>query len=232
MTLKEQALRLYTTAFPSDSIDFATDFINRFFDKHCRYIVAEGKIVSMLFLFDCSLVLKGERHSAYYLYAAATLPEYRGRGLMADLVEKAKKEAFKKGRVLITKPAAEGLFGFYSKFGFKTAFYYSKELLERQNIDNLCEITTAEYILKREELLKDTPHVCLDDLMEFALGGMRLFGDDNTCCCVDMSGERPLFKEYLSKAEIGESLKTPFAMLCLFDATPLPDKMYMGLAMD
>ena len=52
---KDDALRLYLTAFPEDDRDFAEDFLDRFFEKACRYIIKDGRLVSMLFLLDATL---------------------------------------------------------------------------------------------------------------------------------------------------------------------------------
>ena len=133
MTLKEQALELYKTAFPDDPDDFAADFINRFFGENCRYILKDGRIASMLFLLCGSLTEKGKKRPVLYLYAAATLPEYRGMGLMGELIEKAKTEAKEKEALLLTKPATPSLFGYYGRFGFKTAVFSEERLVKKEN---------------------------------------------------------------------------------------------------
>lgn len=88
-------------------------------------VVAEenGRIVSMLFLLEGKLRIKGKLYSSYYLYAAATAKSERGRGIMSELLAFAKQTAFDRGVDFIClKPAEESLYGYYSRFGYKAVF--------------------------------------------------------------------------------------------------------------
>ncbi len=230
MTLKEQGKQLYKTAFPSDPNGFINDFFDRFFQKSCRFILKDGKIASMLFLLPCELKIKEKSYPAAYLYAAATLPEYRGQGLMSELIEQAKLETVEKGTALITKPASESLYGYYAKFGFKTAFYSTACDLHDLP-DNQKSLTIDEYIAKREELLKDIPHIILKD-MSFALSGLKLIGNTDFCAAVELDGDKVRVKEYLHRNNFVETAKTPFAMLIKPENISLAEKLYFGIAMD
>ena len=66
---KDDALRLYLTAFPEDEPSFAEDFLNRFFDRDCRYIINDGRLVSMLFLLDATMHFGEREVRGKYLYA-------------------------------------------------------------------------------------------------------------------------------------------------------------------
>ncbi len=248
MSLKERALYLYKTAFPEDSDDFANKFINRFFESSCRYLTVEGKIVSMLFLLDCEIKADGKALKGKYLYAAATLPEYRGQGLMAGLIEKAKQETVKKGKYLVTKPATESLFAYYGKFGFKTAVFSEDKLVKKQaEAEPLKKLCREEYTYKREELLKDKPHVTLSD-MDHALSFFTLLGDKNTIAAVDTAETLPVVKEFVSEDEKGRDKllsalntdgavfrtegKTPFAMVIPPNGTEAPKNLHFMLALD
>ncbi len=248
MTLKEQALSLYQTAFPDDPQDFAEDFINRFFENSCRYILKDGKLVSMLFLLDATLDANGTSAPAAYLYAAATLPEYRGRGLMAELIEKAKAEMVGNGKCLITKPAEPSLFNYYERFGFKTAVFSEDRLINKQtHAEPLKTLSKEEYTFKREELLKDKPHITLSD-MNYALSFFTLSGDENTIAAVDTDETPPIVKEFISEDEKGRDKllsalntdravfrtegKTPFAMVIPPNCTEVPKNPHFMLALD
>ena len=252
MDFENQALLLYKMGFPDDSEEFAKEFIKRYFKKNCRYTVKDGKIISMLFLFECLLYVNSRAYSASYLYAAATLPEMRGKGEMRQLIERVKREEIEKGRIIVTRPADEYLFSFYKKLGFKTAFYYDEYVYSAKGADapELEEISSAEYYKKREELLKEIPHLTLKETKEFAVSDMLLLGGDGICCAVDLSEETPLVYEFLSEMDNGEEavlryigkdtavfkgrgMKTPFAMLLSYDEDiELPNRMYMGIAME
>lgn len=104
------------------------EYINMFMDEQfekAETVVREedGKVVSMLFLFRCSFSISGKGHPSFYLYAAATLPEYRGRGIMGDMLVFSKDYASKKGMdFIILSPAEKGLYDYYGRFGFLKCF--------------------------------------------------------------------------------------------------------------
>ena len=200
----DDALKLYLTAFPEDEPAFAEDFLNRFFESSCRYIIKDGKLVSMLFLLDAVFTEKGREQRGKYLYAAATLPEYRGQGLMAQLIEKAKKETAEKGMFLITKPATKSLFDYYRRFGFKTAVYSKDCMVELGDIAQpLKKLDREEYIRKRNELLKNEAHITLLDT-KYAYSFFELFGGEKTVAAVDLSEDIPLVKEFISFEDDGK----------------------------
>lgn len=83
----------------------------------------DGETASMLFLFEGDMHINGKDYPSYYLYAAATLKKYRGRGLMAELLKYSKIFADNNGKHFIClKPAEKSLFNFYEKHGYKTVF--------------------------------------------------------------------------------------------------------------
>ena len=82
---------------------------------HAYACEADGALVSALYLIDCSL--DGER--AHYLCGAATLPAYRGQGLMSGLLTYALEDAKRSGdRWSLLFPASGSLYGFYARFGY------------------------------------------------------------------------------------------------------------------
>lgn len=89
----------------------------------------EGCICSMFFLLDSVLMIEGREYPAFYLYAAATLPEYRGRGLMGKLLQYA--EGFcreRKRDYIVLVPAEKHLFSYYRKFGYREQLFAAKEI--------------------------------------------------------------------------------------------------------
>ncbi len=229
MTLKEQAKSLYKRAFPHDPDDFVSDFINRYFSNNCRYTVKDGKLVSMLFLLKGELKTCEVSYPLAYLYAAATHPEYRNKGLMKELIERVKKETAEQGVLLATKPASSSLFGYYSGLGFKTRFYHSK-YSPSAILQNAPLLSAAEYVKTREEMLKNIPHVALKD-MNFALKGLKLVGNGDFCAALDECGGSAV-KEYITRNTDPRSGDTPFAMLITPQNIVLPEKLYFGPAMD
>lgn len=97
----------------------AFDFINNGFT-----VFKDGRAVSALYFIKAGIVYGGKTYPAAYIYAAATLKEYRGRGYMSKLIDFACKKAGEQGcACAFLCPSDKGLFDYYGKLGFKTAFY-------------------------------------------------------------------------------------------------------------
>lgn len=122
--MNEQDCRLiYREAFCDPDTEFEDKLFKNCF-KYCRVKKADGKTVSMLFALPCELFDGEKREEAVYIYAAATLASYRGKGFMTELIDSLKSE----GKTLFLVPADDGLIPFYKRCGFKkfTAFTFKK----------------------------------------------------------------------------------------------------------
>lgn len=83
----------------------------------------DGKIVSAFYLVDAVLVCGNEKSKVKYLYAAATLPEYRKQGIMSDMIKSAAEILEEKGYdSVILCPADGKLYDYYEKLGFSRCF--------------------------------------------------------------------------------------------------------------
>ena len=103
---------IYREAFGSDG-----EFENRLFTccfKYCRTLCINGKTVSMLFALPCNIYNGGELIPAYYIFAAATKKEFRGKGYMTQIINSLETDS-----LLFLKPAKAPLFKFYENLGFK-----------------------------------------------------------------------------------------------------------------
>ena len=132
-------------------------FIDAFFHvafspDRCRCIEEAGKPISALYWFDCSY----EGGKLAYIYAVATHPEYRGKGLASRLLEDTHahlKELGYAGAVL--KPAA-GLFPFYGRLGYETCGYITRFSAEASDSPlPLRQITAEEYGCLRKSFLPE-----------------------------------------------------------------------------
>lgn len=103
---------IYREAFGTDE-----DFENRLFSAcadYCKTLCINGKTVSMLFALPCNIYNGGGLIPAYYIFAAATKKEFRGKGYMTQLIN-----SLETDRLLFLKPANAPLFKFYENLGFK-----------------------------------------------------------------------------------------------------------------
>lgn len=98
----------------------------RFRPKETLVWRENGLPVSMMTLMP--LTIAGQ--TGAYIYAVATLPEYRGRGLVRKLSAFAENVLRQQGRTFMALvPAEPSLFAFYEKLGYRTSFFlWEKEL--------------------------------------------------------------------------------------------------------
>ena len=173
---------LWQEAF-GDSEDEIMFFINNRYKPENTVVCEEGgKVVSMLFLLEGQMCIKGADYKAYYLYAACTSKEFRGRGLMASLLDYAKETAQSRGfKFICLKPAEESLFGFYEKHGYKSCFkqktltFYTRDLPEISS--DLSAISSVESDKIRDFAFSDTDYFKWDDsAIDFAFRQTELYG--------------------------------------------------------
>lgn len=125
-----------------DSGEYIDFFMrNRFPSAGALIALENGQPVSQLVLLPGEMSLAGRRYAAYYLYAAATRPEYRGQGHMACLMEAAKTHAREHSVSYIALvPGEESLYGYYARFGFLKCFTYIKREFSREELSaKACE---------------------------------------------------------------------------------------------
>lgn len=113
---------LWKTVFDDEDGYIALFFGSAYKSCKCFAHFENSKIVSALYLLDCSISLNQKLYEGCYLYAAATYAEHRGRGLMKKLIEEAKEYMKSRNKAFIALvPATASLYDYYSKFGFQTA---------------------------------------------------------------------------------------------------------------
>lgn len=149
--LRQGAVKLWNEAF-GDSEEYIDFFHSAHGSCVCLMLTEGDELASALYLIDGELC--GQR--GYYLFAAATFKKFRGRGYMASLLKKAEDFAKENGKSFIALvPAESTLFDYYSRFGYKTAFYAKKQPLTNEigaaeNVFEWCSEHT-EYITCEHE---------------------------------------------------------------------------------
>lgn len=127
---KESLARLWHTVF-GDEYGFIELVFKSEYDD-CVLCFAElenERAVSAFYLIENTLKFEGRTFRGYYLYAAATLPECRGRGLMSSLIKQALEYCRQSGCDYVSLvPSEESLYSYYSRFGFLTAMYRCEAL--------------------------------------------------------------------------------------------------------
>ena len=206
---------LWKLAF-GDSDAYIDNFYRAYYRPE-RVVVLEedGVLRSMTAWFDTSFVLPGQgEYRSAYLYAVATHPQCRGRGLAARLLAGAD-GYFRSLNIpaVTTVPAEPSLHRFFGSNGFRECFRVLRGTLRREEIPQpppnvLLAASPEEYGQVRERLLAGIPHIAYPaDALAYqagccALGGGGLFVGDPSggpvCLCAERAdGDLVIVKELL-----------------------------------
>mgnify|MGYP003297556281 FL=1 len=203
-------------------------YIDHFFEQYYtpeRMLVLEeaGIVQAMAAWFDMPLVFAaGKRWPAAYLYAVATHPDCRGRGLAGQLLAFADRWLQERGFDCVTTvPARPDLHTFFGQNGFQEWFVLRQEAylpcpgvlpapLER--------VDAREYGELRERILTGTDHVAYSqDALEYQNGVCALSGGglyragEQGCACVELAGDEVFVKELLVPVSEREAALTAIA---------------------
>ena len=193
-------------------------YIHHFFTQYYRpervlVLEEDGAVRAMTAWFDMPLVFSdGTKVPSAYLYAVATHPDCRGRGLAGQLLAFAdqwlKKQEFS---CLSTVPARPDLHPFFAQNGFEECCVLARwEYVPRPGAETalLEPVDGEEYGRLREELLDGTDHVAYGlPALEYQQGICALSGGglyrigENGCACVEVAGDEVFLKELLCPAQ-------------------------------
>lgn len=110
-----ELVRLWQTAF-GDPEEFTDGFFDTAFSaSRCRCATVEGKVAAALYWFD----VRCRDQRMAYIYAVATDPAHRGKGLCRELMEDTHNHLQLRGyRAVLLVPQSEGLRHMYTKMGY------------------------------------------------------------------------------------------------------------------
>lgn len=210
--------QLWQLAF-GDSGDYMDNFYNNYYQPQLVLVLEEDGVVrAMTAWFDTEFCVPGEgTYRAAYLYAVATHPDCRGRGLARKLLADSDDYFRTIGIPAVTTvPAEPSLHNFFGANGFGECFLLEEKALEPEDIpegeqETFVPVTPAEYGALREELLKDISHIAYGEAALAyqagccALSGGGLFRGDTdygpVCLCAEGAGDGLfVIKEYLGDA--------------------------------
>ena len=189
--------------------------------------VCDEKAVAMLQMLPAYIQLDDAQKPVQYIFAAATLPEYRKRGIMAKLIDEALKIGETRGQILsVLRPTNKKLFGFYANLGYQSNFMIDKitfsrdELMDAVNGIDISDIQlkrcwTDELYQMRENYLKGREgaiifpknHIKAEvDNFWYSYGGVWSFKDCYAFCsvghqkitCVEFSYNSQYIKEFFA----------------------------------
>lgn len=121
-TETEQLKQIWKHCFGDNEEYIRFYFNNGYSRDHTIVCAEENRILSMLTLLPAKITEGKKEYLGGYIYAAATLPEFQGRGLMRRLENACAEMAFSNGAEFLSLvPAGASLFGMYQKLGYEVS---------------------------------------------------------------------------------------------------------------
>ncbi len=192
-----------------DPLRFTAEFFAMLPDMGSAVVAeADGKIVGAASVIN-GFELVGKRRKppvVGYIYGVMVAPEYRSRGIGKALTLEAAALARRRESTLIcTLPADAPLYGWYHRLlGFECVLRREKHELACAAREPVMELSATEYMLWRENLLRDRNHlrpsqVTLEFQRRFSkyFGG-GLFACGSGICTAELDGDLCLIKELIT----------------------------------
>ena len=132
-------IHIWKTSFPDDSQQFMDMYFQKKYkNENTLLYFAENKAVSCLQMLPYDMTFYNTICQTSYISGAATLPEYKNRGIMGNLLTASFAEMIKRGNDFTTLiPQEPWLVGFYQKQGYTPCFEYClNPILINEKIEN------------------------------------------------------------------------------------------------
>ena len=167
MTTKEKVKALWQLCF-DDNEEFVEMYFRLRYKNDINVAIESGdEIVSALQMIPYPMTFCGDTVQTSYISGACTHPDFRGNGVMRELLSQAFAKMLRNGTYFSTLiPAEPWLFDYYTRMGYASVFQYSVK-----------EITVPEFIPSKE--ITVTSEVgCQKEVYEYL--NSKLSG--RTCC--------------------------------------------------
>lgn len=241
MSNETQLRSLWKAAFSDDDAFLDSFFSTAYALERCRYLTENGSITAALYWLDCS---SGDKEYAY-LYAVATDPAHRGKGLCRRLMEQTHRELSDAGYAgTILVPGEDGLRHMYKKMGYVSFSGMDQLRCTAGNPIPLKEVSIQEYAAARKKWLPAGGVVQEKENLAFLSRYTKLYAGESFALAAVTEGEKLMGLELLGSADaagITAALgctegcfripgTTPFAMYRPLSCPVAPS--YFGLAFD
>lgn len=157
---------IWASSFPEDTpADIDAFFTRQFRESECLLYEEKGSPVSMVFMLPAFLRTSGTAYPVQYIYAASTLPAFRGQGLFGSLLRRAHVLAAERGQTAsFLRPGEPSLFSYYRQFGYRDWFTVWEETYSRGQLvsgpgetTELQTVSGKAYHIKRRRFLESYP---------------------------------------------------------------------------
>ncbi|NLX83598.1 MAG: GNAT family N-acetyltransferase [Clostridiales bacterium] len=212
-----QLITLWQEAFGESEADTRFYFEHRHADLNMLVHVDDQALTGMLSMLPIQLVTNGHALKARYVFAVATRLSHRNRGISSRLMEKAHEAMREEGSLAaVLVPADEGLFSYYERRGYETAFFVDQidvtaAEVETWPVHGVIEASSAlDYKRTRDQAFSDLPLLVQWDetaLRYIKLGNERAggsmirlrYGDETACAVLEPRGDYLRITEFTGK---------------------------------
>lgn len=234
-----QLKRLWEISFEESEEAVRLFFDNMFENAVCFAALESGGIIAALYLLPCEILHGGKSFIGSYLYAAATMPGCRNRGIMRGLIDFASEYSIKRGKDFIALlPSRGSLYEFYRASGFVpckgTAELdvnlkaLSSHKLQKTDFiaQNIAGVDFEKLVSLRERFLSGKTHVAFNrDHLKYAAAygsfyGAQLFSYQNGYALVYKNSsandeyDKAVISELVCPEEDFESCLAALALRC------------------
>lgn len=187
---------IWAASFPEDPPEVCDAFLTAVSLSDCLVAEVDGVVASMVF----SVTAKLGEQRLQYIYAAATLPSHRGRGVFGELLRFALEQARDEGCVgSFLHPAEPSLAEYYARFGYRPWTYVERVRGTAGGMLALQPLSPEEYAVRRP--LPPYAVAWPPSLLQYAAGCDTAYAAGNAVLLCDVQGETLLIKETLGDAD-------------------------------
>ncbi len=134
--LLDELKHIWKVCFDDDDDYIGLYFSQRYRAENTLVHSEAGRAVAMMTLLPVAIVTPEKVYEGRYVYAVATLPAFRGRGIASALTRRAGLHMKENGTDLaVVVPAASGLFDFYTRQGYTLGLYRRVVTFSAHEID-------------------------------------------------------------------------------------------------
>lgn len=128
--IKEKVKALWRLCFDDDEAFIEMYFRLRYNNDVNIAITSGEEVIAALQMLPYPMTFCGQTIQTSYISGACTHPDYRGNGVMRELLSQAFMRMVHSGTSISTLiPGEPWLFNYYARLGYAPVFHYSKELL-------------------------------------------------------------------------------------------------------
>lgn len=232
---------LWKTVFGDTDVFIDTFFETAYRPDHCWYMEENGQLLSALYWLDC----QWEGQKIAYIYAVATDPAHRGKGLASRLLEQTHRHLKSLGYAGAVLKPAQGLIPFYERLGYAVNSHITPVAAEAGILPvPVKQLSVAQYGAMRQRLLPENSISQEGAFLAFLDRVSLSYAYEENLICIDPAEKVVL--EYLGQLSVLPAIlaalgisraqlripggNVPFTMYYPLNCTKIPG--YLGITLE